>query len=127
MPAHSTEPKRPQPLLSRAGVVTALTVLAAVLVRLNLDGLASWLTDLEDPIAGVILAAGPLSSAIAARRHVTPVDSPKDNAGNDLVPAGSTADTDAAAAAALAQADAIHPLDARGGLEPPPNPGLIRR
>lgn len=109
MATHSTQPKQPQPILTRAGVVTAITVLAAVLVRLHLGSVASWLTDAEDPLAGAILAAGPVYTAFLARRHVTPLEQPKDNVGNDLVPAGSTADTDAAAAAALAQAEATYP------------------
>lgn len=115
MAAHSTQPKQDEPLLTRAGIVTAITVLAAVLVRLHLGGLASWLTDAEDPVAGLILAVGPVYTAIVSRKHVTPVKSPKDNDGNDLVPAGSTADTDAAAAAALATAEATYPST-------PPNP-----
>lgn len=109
MAAHSTETKRPQPLLTRAGVVTVITVLAALLVRLHLGSLAPWLTDAQDPLAGLILAAGPVYTALTSRRHVTPLSSPKDAAGNDLVPAGSTADTDAAAAAALAIAETLFP------------------
>lgn len=109
MARHTT--KRPQPLLDRAKVITGITVLAAVLVRLNLGNAADWLTDYEDPIAGVVLASGTLWTAISSRRHVTPVAKPQDNDGNDLVPAGSGLDADAAARASLAAADAIHPSD----------------
>jgi hypothetical protein len=106
MAAHSTEQKRPQPLLTRAQVVTAITVLTALLVKVGLGQVADVLDRYEDPIAGLVLAAAPLVTAFLARRHVTPKTSPQDDDGNDLVPAGSTQDADAAARAALAQAEA---------------------
>lgn len=109
MAGHSIETKRPEPLVTRAHVVTALAVLTALLVKVGLGQVADALTQYEDPIAGVVLAAAPLVTAYLARRHVTPKSSPQDDAGNELVPAGSTQDTDAASAAALAAAEQTYP------------------
>jgi hypothetical protein len=114
MAQHSTEQKRPQPLVTRAQVVTALAILTALLVKVGLGQVADVLNQYEDPIAGVILAVAPLVTAYLSRRHVTPKVSPQDDAGNDLVPAGSTVDTDAAAAAALANAEATYPSNPAG-------------
>jgi hypothetical protein len=107
--SHSTQPKQPQPVLTRASIVGLVAILSAVLVKLGFGQVADVLVRWEDPVAGLILLAAPFVTAVLARNHVTPNSSPKDNAGNDLVPAGSTADTDAAAAAALAQAEALYP------------------
>lgn len=111
MASHSTQRKQPQPVLTRAGIVTVLAVLSALLVHFGAPSWGAWVDAHSSWIAGAILTVAPPVSAWLARRHVTPLASPKDNDGNDLVPAGSTRDTDAAAAAALAQAEAIYPSD----------------
>lgn len=79
--------KQAQPLLTRAGVVTALSVLAALLVHLGAGNVSDWLGEHADQIAGLLLAAGPIVSGLLARAHVTPVASPRDNDGNPLAPA----------------------------------------
>lgn len=94
-----------EPLLTRAGIVTAISVLAALLVHLGAGSVSDWLAAHSDQIAGVLLAVGPLVTGLLARAHVTPVASPKDNAGNRLVPATQQLDV----SAALAAADAIYP------------------
>lgn len=109
MANHSATPKQPQPVLTRAGIVTALAVLSALLVHFGAASAGSWVDAQSGWLAGLILAGSPVVTGWLARKHVTPTASPKDDAGNDLVPAGSTADTDAAARAALAVAEAIFP------------------
>lgn len=106
MSAHAA--KRPQPVLTRAAVVTIISVLSALLVAVGAGSVADWLTAYADTIAGVILAAGPLVSAVLARGKVTPVDAPQNSDGVKLVPAGSAAAT-LDAANVLAEADSIHP------------------
>jgi hypothetical protein len=82
--------KQAQPLLTRAGIVTALSVLAALLVHLGAGNVSDWLGEHADQIAGLLLAVGPIVTGLLARAHVTPVASPKDNAGNRLVPAATS-------------------------------------
>jgi hypothetical protein len=114
--------KQAQPLLTRAGIVTALSVLAALLVHLGAGNVSDWLGAHADQIAGLLLAAGPIISGLLARSHVTPVASPKDNAGNTLVLAPTSVKSattgevlavpvqdDGSVQAALAAADAIYP------------------
>lgn len=101
--------KQPQPLLTRAGIITALAVLSSLLVHLGLGNVASALDSYVDPLAAVILSVAPLVSAYLGRRHVTPVAAPRDNDGNELVPAGS-APAVLDAAIALAEANEIHPV-----------------
>lgn len=79
--------RRPEPVLSRAAVVTALSVLGAVLVRIGLPDAAGWLADYRDVIAGVVLAVAPVVTGYLARRHVTPLSSPRSADGVELVPA----------------------------------------
>lgn len=78
---------QPEPVMTRAGIVTAIAVLSALLIHVGLPQIADYLTNLADPIAGVLLAGSTLYSAFLARRHVTPVASPQDNAGAKLAPA----------------------------------------
>ncbi|HET8581780.1 MAG TPA: hypothetical protein VFL65_00900 [Jatrophihabitans sp.] len=99
--------KQSQPVLTRAGIVTALSVLAALLVRLNLPDAASWLDAYADTVAGVLLAAAPIVTAVLARRHVTPTASPRNAGGDVLVPAGAPV-----LASALVAADANDGVDA---------------
>lgn len=80
---------QPEPVLSRATIVTVITVLAALLVKVGGGQVSTWLDQNADLIAAIILAVGPLVSAYLARRKVTPVASPKDDKGNKLTPAGS--------------------------------------
>jgi len=117
MPAHSTETKRPQPLLTRAHVVAAISGLITALVMFGIlpaalgDELKSQIEVIAGAIATLVSVVPPIVHALVSRGVVTPTSSPKDDAGNDLVPAGSTKDTDAAAAAALATAELIAPAD----------------
>jgi hypothetical protein len=101
--------KQPQPVMTRAAIVTALTVLSALLVKVGLGDIAHELVALEDPIGGLILAGGTLYSAAIARKHVTPVASPRAVDGSPLVVAGSAAHVLSATAAALAAAEEIFP------------------
>lgn len=123
--------KQAQPLLTRAGIVTALSVLAALLVHLGAGSVSDWLGAHSDQIAGLLLAAAPIVTGLLARAHVTPVASPKDNAGNQLVPAATSIKSattgevlavpvqdDGSTAATLAQWDAIHPADATPAAPP---------
>jgi hypothetical protein len=78
---------QPQPLVIRAGIVTVISLLSAALIHTNNGSISSWLNVNADLIAAVVLAVSPIVSAYLSRRHVTPVASPRDNAGNALVPA----------------------------------------
>lgn len=94
-----------EPLLTRAGIVTAISVLAALLVHVGAGSVSTWLGGHANEIAGLVLAAGPIVSGLLARPHVTPVAAPKDNAGNLLTPAAQPLEV----SDALAAADAIYP------------------
>jgi hypothetical protein len=115
MTTHSTQAKQPQPVLTRAHVTGAINALGTELVTLGVvtpaleNKAAGWVLVGLNVGAALVAYLGPLVTALASRNHVTPLASPKDSAGNDLVPSGSTADTNAAAAAALAQAEALYP------------------
>jgi hypothetical protein len=123
MSAHTV--KQPQPLLTRAGIVSAIHVLAALCVSLGAGKVSTWLGAHSSAIASLILALAPLVLAVVARRHVTPVSAPRNQAGLKLVPVGSAAAT-LDAANALAQADATYPatpapvLEAPASAEAPP-------
>lgn len=110
MALHSST--RPQPVLTRAAVVTVLTVLSALLVQLGAGDVSVWLDEHSELIAGVVLAAGPTVSAWLARRHVTPTAAPRANDGTKLVRADKVVtpapllDADAALAAADVTASA---------------------
>lgn len=115
MAAHAVETKRPQPLMTRASVIAAISGLITALMMFGIlpatlgDQLKSDVEAVVGPIATLVSIVPPIVHALISRNHVTPTSSPRDNAGNELVPAGSTADTDAAAAAALATAEATYP------------------
>lgn len=115
MTSHSAQAKQPQPLLTRAHVTGAINALGTELVTVGVltptleHKVSGYVVVAVNVGAALIAYAGPVVTALVSRKHVTPVASPKDNVGNDLVPAGSTADTDAAAAAALAQAEVLFP------------------
>jgi hypothetical protein len=95
-----------EPLLSRAGIVTALHVLAALCVQLGAGNVSTWLGAHSGVIASVVLALAPLVVAFVSRGKVTPLSSPKSADGVDLVPKGSAAAV-VDAAAVLARTDAI--------------------
>lgn len=107
MAGHST--KQPAPGVTRARIAVVIGVLTALCVKLGLGQVASVLTQYEDPIAAVVLAVAPLVAAHLAKRHTTPLSSPKDADGNDLAPVGSPVHLDAAAAASLAVAEQTYP------------------
>jgi hypothetical protein len=115
MPNHAT--KRPQPILTRARIITALAILSALLVKVGAGSVPAWLDEYSAWIAGAVLAVGPLVTGYLARRHTTPTSSPRDNDGNQLVPVGTAAaevdDGGSEAASvvdeALADAERIHP------------------
>jgi hypothetical protein len=127
MATHAVETKRPQPLLTRAHVTGAIHALGAELVTLGVltpavEGQVETRVLVAINIAAPILGyLGPIITALVSRKHVTPTSSPRDNAGNELVPAGSTADTDAAAAAALAVTEATYPSAPAGAAADPPS------
>jgi hypothetical protein len=99
--AHS----RPSPLVTRAAVITALSVLSALLVKAGAGDVSVWLDQNSDTVAGAVLLVAPAVTAWLAKRHVTPVTDPRDNSGQKLVPAGSApAEPDVAAAFAAAAA-----------------------
>lgn len=99
-----------EPVLTRAGIVTLIAVLAALLVHFGAPSAGHWLAGHSNAIAGALLTAAPVVSAALARLHVTPLGSPKDVAGNELVPAGSAAAV-IDAAAVLAETELIHASD----------------
>lgn len=103
--------KQPQPVVTRAGIITALSVLSALLVHVGAGSVSTWLSVNSDAIAGAILGAGPLVSALLARQHVTPVESPRAADGTKLVPTGSESAQAGSSDAALEAANAIHPMD----------------
>lgn len=70
--AHSAK-RAPEPILTRAGIVTAITVLAAVLVHVGAGNVSVWLFEHRDQIAGGLLAVGPTVTAVLARRHTRPI------------------------------------------------------
>jgi hypothetical protein len=105
MSAHTE--KQPQPVLTRAAIVTVVHVLAALLVEAGAGRVSSWLDARANLIALVILAAAPLVSAFLARRHVTPNARPRAADGTRLVPAGSTEAASAVVELALAKVRAI--------------------
>lgn len=76
---------QPEPVLTRAGVVTAISGLSAALAYVGLPDIADALSSYSAPIAGVILVVGPVVTAWLARRHVTPVASPRTADGSKLV------------------------------------------
>lgn len=107
MAAHSV--KQPEPLLSRARVITVIAALAALLIKLNLGDLAGELVQYEDPIAGIVLIVAPYVTARLARKHVTPVASPRDSDGGVLAAVGSPVHVSSILDAALAEAEEIFP------------------
>lgn len=115
MGEHAAETKQPEPLISSAKITATISGLLSLLVTVGiipptLGDAISHTAEAAIVGVGLVLATvPPLVHAWQARKKVTPVASPKDDAGNELVPAGSTADTDAAAAVALARADEIFP------------------
>lgn len=82
---------RPEPVLTRAGIITAIAVLSALCVQLGAGDVSVWLGAHKDLISTVLLAASPLITALLARLHVTALLDPQDNEGNALVPVGSVA------------------------------------
>lgn len=113
--ANHSATSRPEPLLTRAGVVSVIGGLVSLLVTLGLfsSDLGNEVNGYVETIVGavftIISVAGPLVHAIASRGVVTPLADPVDAAGNQLVPAGSPADVTADVADALAEADSIYP------------------
>jgi len=107
MAAHSSKP--PEPVATRAGVVTALAVLSALLVKAGASDVSVWLTQNSDWISGAILAAAPVASGWLARGHVTPVADPRDEAGNKLAPVLPVTPVSVDSVDVLAVANTIHP------------------
>lgn len=97
--------KQPEPVLMRAAIVTALSVLSALLVKTGASDVSSWLSIHSDEVAGALLAVGPAVSAWLARRHVTPLVSPRNAEGDKLVRDAPVFATDA-----LLAANAIYPV-----------------
>lgn len=64
--------KQPEPVLTRAAIVTVISVLVALLVKVGAGDVSTWLEQNEDVIAGAVLAVGPIVAGWLARRHVTP-------------------------------------------------------
>jgi hypothetical protein len=107
MAAHSVA--QPKPVLTRAGIITVISVLTALLTKVGLGQVASCLSGAEDPIAGLVLAIGPVYTAVLSQRHTTPVASPRDNDGTKLVPVGSSLSVSSTLSEALAEAEEIYP------------------
>ena len=106
-----------EPLLTRSTVITVISVLSALLVKAGGGSVSVWLYQNSDTIALLVLAVGPVVTALMSRKHVTPVAAPQNNAGVKLVPVTDVNPvvvvkepfTPPAAVDYLAQADAIHP------------------
>lgn len=76
--------KQPEPVKTRAYIVTAIGTLSALVVHWHGGVYSTWLDEHKDEIATAILVAGPTVSAWLARKHVTPVVSPKSADGESL-------------------------------------------
>lgn len=109
MAAHAQPVSRTDrnPVLTRAGIVTAIAILSALLVHFGAPSAGHWVNAHANLFAGLILSLAPVVSAALARLHVTPLNSPRDAAGNELVPAGSAAAT-VDAAVVLAAMEKTH-------------------
>lgn len=112
MAAHATA--RPEPMLTRARIVAALSGLVTALVMFGVLPVALG-DDLQANVEVIVGALSTLVSVVPALVHatvsrsvVTPVADPRTDDGVELVPAGSAPAT-LDAAVALAEADAIHP------------------
>jgi hypothetical protein len=118
--------KQPEPVLTRAGIVTVIAVLSALLVSVGGGKVSGWLDQNSNTVAGLILAVAPLVSAVLARVHVTPSARPKAKDGTPLVPVGSLAASNAVVDVALARVKAIDadaaPMLADYPLPEPPTP-----
>lgn len=81
---------RPEPVLTRAGIITVISVLSALLVKTGGGSVSSWLDANSDLVAGLILAAAPVITGVLARFHVAPISDPRVAAALTLpaVPAG---------------------------------------
>lgn len=112
---HSEAPR--EPLLTRAGIVTAISVLSALCVHLGAGNVSVWLDSHSTLIEAIILALAPIITAVLARLHVTPILSPQDRNGNILVPVP----TDSLAPAPAPAGDAVlEAADAAAVAEPAP-------
>lgn len=100
--------RQPEPVLTRAGVIAALGVLSALLVKTGAGDVSTWLSIHSDEVAGGILTAGTVVAGFLARRHVTPLASPKGADGSRLTPDLSVVVPDDA----LIAAETIHPMGA---------------
>lgn len=71
-----------EPVLSIAGLLAAVSAVITVLVAFGLD-----LTEAQSTaVLGAVAALAPLVAALVARRRVTPVTDPRNNAGVELFP-----------------------------------------
>jgi hypothetical protein len=62
-----------EPVLTRAAVVTVISILSALLIKTGGGDVSAWLDQNSDLLAGAVLAVAPLVAGLLARRHVTPV------------------------------------------------------
>jgi hypothetical protein len=62
-----------EPVLTRAAVVTVISILSALLIKIGGGDVSAWLDQNSDLLAGAVLAVAPLVAGLLARRHVTPV------------------------------------------------------
>ena len=104
---------RPQPLLTRAGVVAAISGLVSLLVTVGVlpATLGSQLTNASEivvaAVATILATVGPIVHALISRGVVTPIADPKNNAGESLVPASVVITPDVSEA--LVAAEAVFP------------------
>lgn len=81
----TSDPKR-EPLFTQATYVAGATALVTVLAALGIH-LAPGVQDFVVQAWPVVAILVPFATALAARRHVTPVADPRDADGNPLVSA----------------------------------------
>ncbi|MBT0771827.1 hypothetical protein KIH74_22995 [Kineosporia sp. J2-2] len=71
-----------EPLITRAGLTSAVTAVIALLTAYGLD----ITDDQQAAILGIIAVAAPLIVAVTSRMLVTPIADPRDELGDRLIP-----------------------------------------